>query len=36
VLTLATVFAIEFTMPVWTALLATLLLGERLNRAAAS
>jgi len=32
VLTLATVFAIEFTMPVWTALLATLLLGERLNR----
>jgi drug/metabolite transporter (DMT)-like permease len=31
-LTLATVFAIEFTMPVWVALLATLLLGERLNR----
>lgn len=32
VLSLATVFAIEFTMPVWTALLATTLLGERLNR----
>ena len=31
-LPLATVFAIEFTMPVWTALLATLLLGERLTR----
>jgi len=31
-LPLATVFAIEFTMPVWTALLATLILGERLNR----
>jgi drug/metabolite transporter (DMT)-like permease len=31
-LPLATVFAIEFTMPVWTALLAVLLLGERLNR----
>jgi drug/metabolite transporter (DMT)-like permease len=31
VLPLATVFAIEFTMPVWTAVLATLLLGERLN-----
>jgi drug/metabolite transporter (DMT)-like permease len=31
-LPLATVFAIEFTMPVWTALLAMLLLGERLNR----
>ena len=31
-LPLATVFAIEFTMPVWTALLAALLLGERLNR----
>ena len=30
-LPLATVFAIEFTMPVWTALLAALLLGERLN-----
>ena len=28
----ATVFAIEFTMPVWTALLAMLILGERLNR----
>jgi drug/metabolite transporter (DMT)-like permease len=31
-LPLATVFAIEFTMPVWTALLALLILGERLNR----
>ena len=31
-LPLATVFAIEFTMPVWTALLAALMLGERLNR----
>jgi len=31
-LPLATVFAIEFTMPVWVALLATLLLGERMNR----
>jgi len=31
-LPLATVFAIEFTMPVWTALLAMLLLGERLGR----
>jgi drug/metabolite transporter (DMT)-like permease len=31
-LTLATVFAIEFTMPVWVALLAMLLLGERMNR----
>jgi drug/metabolite transporter (DMT)-like permease len=31
-LPLATVFAIEFTMPVWTAVLATLVLGERLNR----
>ena len=31
VLPLATVFAIEFTMPVWTAVLAMLLLGERLN-----
>jgi len=31
-LPLATVFAIEFTMPVWTAILATLILGERLNR----
>jgi drug/metabolite transporter (DMT)-like permease len=34
-LPLATVFAIEFTMPVWTAILAALLLGERLNRARA-
>ncbi|HEY7238535.1 MAG TPA: DMT family transporter [Burkholderiales bacterium] len=31
-LTLATVFAIEFTMPVWVALLAAALLGERMNR----
>jgi drug/metabolite transporter (DMT)-like permease len=31
-LALATVFAIEFTMPVWTAVLATLLLGERIDR----
>jgi len=31
-LPLATVFAIEFTMPVWTAVLAALLLGERLNQ----
>jgi drug/metabolite transporter (DMT)-like permease len=29
---LAEVFAIEFTVPVWTALLATILLGERLTR----
>jgi drug/metabolite transporter (DMT)-like permease len=28
----ATVFAIEFMFPVWVALLATLLLGERMNR----
>ena len=31
-LTLATVFAIEFTMPVWTAILAAIFLGERMNR----
>lgn len=31
-LPLATVFAIEFTMPVWTALLAPFILSERLNR----
>jgi len=31
-LPLATVFAIEFTMPVWTAVLAALLLRERLTR----
>jgi len=31
-LPLATVFAIEFTMPVWTAVLATFVLKERLNR----
>src|SRR5262249_26029970 len=30
-LPLATVFAIEFTMPVWTALLAYFFLGERLT-----
>src|SRR5262245_14397327 len=30
-LTLATVFAIEFTMPVWTAILAALFLGEKLT-----
>jgi len=30
-LTLATVFAIEFTMPVWVAILAALFLGERLS-----
>jgi len=32
ILPLATVFAIEFTMPVWAALLAMLFLGERLNQ----
>ena len=32
-LALATVFAIEFTMPVWTALLAAAFLGEHLTRA---
>jgi drug/metabolite transporter (DMT)-like permease len=32
-LSLAMVFAIEFTMPIWTALLAALFLGERLTRA---
>lgn len=31
-LPLATVFAIEFTMPVWASVLAVLILGERLNR----
>jgi drug/metabolite transporter (DMT)-like permease len=31
-LPLATVFALEFTMPVWTAVLAVPILGERLNR----
>ena len=31
-LTLATVFAIEFTMPVWTAILAAFFLHERLTR----
>jgi drug/metabolite transporter (DMT)-like permease len=29
---LTEVFAIEFTMPIWTAMLATLVLGERMNR----
>src|SRR5919201_675026 len=32
-LALATVFAIEFTMPVWTAVLAAAFLGEHLTRA---
>lgn len=31
-LPLATVFAIEFTSPIWTALLAVLFLGEHMNR----
>jgi drug/metabolite transporter (DMT)-like permease len=31
-LPLATVFAIEFTMPVWAAVLAMIFLGERLNQ----
>ena len=31
-LPLAMVFAIEFTMPIWTAILAVLLLGERMTR----
>lgn len=31
-LPLATVFAIEFTLPLWTAVLAVLMLGERMNR----
>ncbi|MDX1432414.1 MAG: DMT family transporter, partial [Gammaproteobacteria bacterium] len=30
---IATVFAIEFTAPIWTVLLASLFLGERINRA---
>lgn len=34
-LPLATVFAIEFTMPVWTAVLAVPILGERLDRSRA-
>jgi len=29
---LTEVFAIEFTVPIWTAILATVLLGERMNR----
>ncbi|MDJ0957172.1 MAG: DMT family transporter [Arenicellales bacterium] len=32
-ISLAEVFAIEFTIPVWTAVLATFLLGERLTKA---
>ena len=32
VLPLAEVFAIEFTAPIWTAILATIILGERLSR----
>ena len=32
-LSLAEVFAIEFTVPIWTAILATYLLGERMTRA---
>ena len=31
-LPLATVFAIEFTSPIWTAVLAVLFLGEHMNR----
>lgn len=31
-LPLAEVFAIEFTMPIWTTVFATILLGERINR----
>ncbi len=34
-LPLATVFAIEFTAPIWTALLAVAMLGERMNRSRA-
>ncbi len=33
VITLAEVFAIEFTVPIWAALFAVVLLGERLDRA---
>ena len=33
---LAEVFALEFTVPVWTAILATLLLGEQITRARAT
>ena len=32
ILPLAEVFAIEFTAPIWTAILATVILGERLSR----
>jgi drug/metabolite transporter (DMT)-like permease len=35
-LPLAMVFAIEFTAPIWTALLAALMLGERMNRGRAA
>lgn len=35
-LSLATVFAIEFTAPIWTALLAVWLLGERMSRGRAA
>ena len=35
-LPLATVFAIEFTTPIWTALLAVLALGEHMNRGRAA
>jgi drug/metabolite transporter (DMT)-like permease len=35
-LPLATVFAIEFTSPIWTAVLAVWLLGERMNRGRAA
>ncbi len=31
-LPLTEVFAIEFTMPIWTTILATIILGERMNR----
>ena len=33
VIPLAEVFALEFTVPVWTAILATVLIGERITRA---
>ena len=32
VITLTEVFAIEFTVPIWTAILATIFLGERMSR----
>ena len=34
-LPLATVFALEFTMPAWVALLAVLVLGERMTKSRA-